>query len=296
MDQIREQALLLGPRKSLVGVISQAVPSAEHVDPPMVVILNSGIIHRVGANRTSVSLARALAGVGFPVLRFDLSGLGDSDSRPDALEPVEASLADIREVLDSLESTRQTRRFILAGLCSGADHSALYAGSDPRVAGVILLDPSIPRTFRYYVRHYAARVVRLSSWLNFVRGRHLLWYLQRKRAAQSGLEPQAVRTFDLNSTEVRGYLERAYRSAIHNDNQFMAIFTAGLENQHNYREQLLDAFPKLAFGSRLRLVYLAECDHTFTAECHRAQLIQLVVEWVRSTPFSTGSPGQAATR
>jgi hypothetical protein len=221
--------------------------------------------------------------------------LGDSESRADALPPVEAALSDIREVLDSLESKRQTRRFILVGLCSGADHSIFYAGSDPRVVGVVLLDPSIPRTFGYYLRHYSARVVRLSSWLNFVRGRHLFWYLQKKRAEQSEIEPQASRALDLNAPEVRSYLERAYRVALDNGNQFLAIFTSGLENQHNYRKQLLDAFPRLTFGPRLRLFYLADCDHTFTAECHRAQLIQMVVEWVQSTPFSTRMPSQAAT-
>lgn len=95
MNQIREQALLLGPRKSLVGII--AVSPSPLPDAPMVVILNSGIIHRVGAHRVYVPLSRALAAAGFPVLRFDLSGIGDSENRVDMLSPFEASLADIRK-------------------------------------------------------------------------------------------------------------------------------------------------------------------------------------------------------
>jgi pimeloyl-ACP methyl ester carboxylesterase len=288
MENIREQTLLLGPRKSLVGIISPAAPSKASGDAPMIVILNSGIIHRVGANRATVSLSRALAGAGFPVLRFDLSGLGDSDSRPDMKAPLESALADIREVLDSLESSRQIGRFILAGLCSGADHSILYAGSDPRVVGLVLLDPSIPRTFRYYLKHYARHLVSLRTWINFVSGRHLRRFLQNRQMAKSGLAPGKAPGPNLNAPEVRNHLEQAYRSALNNGNQCLAIFTAGIEGQHNYREQLLDAFPGLSFGSQLRLAYYADCDHTFTAERHREQLVRQVVDWVQSTRFSMG--------
>ena len=48
MERLVEQALLLGPRKSMVGVITPASARAAVPDAPFVVILNAGIIHRVG--------------------------------------------------------------------------------------------------------------------------------------------------------------------------------------------------------------------------------------------------------
>src|SRR5690606_1367498 len=111
-------------------------------DPPFVLILNAGIIHRAGPNRLHVTLARALSAAGFPVLRVDLSGLGDSPPREDGAAPLDAALADIRDILDTLQATRGVQRVVLMGLCSGADHSVIYAASDPRVVGVALLDPS----------------------------------------------------------------------------------------------------------------------------------------------------------
>ncbi len=293
MEKIREQAILLGPRKSLVGVISPAVASATDPDAPMVVILNSGIIHRVGANRASVSLARELAVAGFPAIRFDLSGLGDSENRIDALPPLKAGMADIRDALDTIQSARQIRRFILMGLCSGADYSISYAGTDSRVVGVVLLDPSIPRTFRYYLQHYAARILKPAAWRNFVRG-HALRYLERKGDAADGIQSSKAAVKTLNTPEARVYLEGVYRNALQRGNQIMAIFTAGLEGQHNYRKQLLDVFPSLTFGKQLQLHYFADSDHTFTAESHRRQLIQEVVGWVRSTQFAPGSQDQPA--
>ncbi len=278
-----EQALLLGDRKSLVGVLSQPAPAAARPAAPTIVILNSGIIHRVGANRTSVGMARALAAAGFTVLRFDLAGLGDSEPRLDAVPPLEASLADIREVLDSLETTRQARRFVLVGLCSGADHSVLYAGTDARVAGAILIDPSIPHTLRYHVRHYGRKLVRLRTWINFLRGQHLAEYLRRRRGLAGSGEPQDVPLPNLQAVETRAFLERAYRSAVEKGNRMLAIFTAGRQQQHNYRTQLLDAFPRIRFGKQLRLAYFDGCDHTFTTEANRARLNEAVVEWARAT-------------
>ena len=122
-------------------------------------------------------------GPGYPSLRFDLSGIGDSAPRADALAPVEAALADIREALDSLQAARKARRVILAGLCSGADFSILYAASDPRVVGLVLMDPSIPRTSRFHVHRFLSRISRARSWLNVIQGRHPVWGILKEKVA-----------------------------------------------------------------------------------------------------------------
>ena len=73
--------MVFGRSQHLVGVLSTpTVVSA--AAPPGIVLVNSGIIHRIGANRVYVRLARALAVCGSASLRFDLSGIGDSTSRP----------------------------------------------------------------------------------------------------------------------------------------------------------------------------------------------------------------------
>ncbi|MEO8804844.1 MAG: alpha/beta fold hydrolase [Burkholderiaceae bacterium] len=286
MDKIAEQALLLGPRKSMVGVVTQGLASAQRTNAPFIVILNAGIIHRVGPNRMHVALARTLAAAGFSVLRLDLSGLGDSEARGDGLAPLDANMADIRDVLDALQATRQVRRFVLVGLCSGADHSVLYAGSDPRVVGVVLLDPSIPRTLRYYLRHYGIRLLRLRSWLNVVLGRHPHWHALKRRAVPMQDQPDAdAQRPKLEEPEVRAFLQNAYGRALAQGVQFLAVLTGGLEQRHNQRRQLLDAFPELSFGAQLRLEYYKDSDHTFTSEANRARVIGLIEQWVQSTTF-----------
>ena len=87
---MREQAVLFGKTRSLAGVVTDPPKSTEDRKRPAIVLLNSGLVHKVGPNRLNVKLARMLATMGFPVLRFDLSGIGDSKYREDNL-PVEKS-------------------------------------------------------------------------------------------------------------------------------------------------------------------------------------------------------------
>ncbi|MEO8152049.1 MAG: alpha/beta fold hydrolase [Rhizobacter sp.] len=292
MQKLAEQALMLGPRKSMVGVITQAAAAARVADAPFVVLLNAGIIHRVGPNRLHVTLARTLAAAGLDVLRVDLSGLGDSEARTDGLPPLESAMADIRDVLDTLEATRQVRRVVLVGLCSGADHSVIYAGDDPRVVGVVLLDPSIPRTMGYYLHHYGSRLLRARSWLNVALGRHPSWLAFRRRAPAGVLQEEAeAQRPKLEQPAVRAFLQDAYARTLATGTQFLAVLTAGAEQRHNHRRQLLDAFPQISFGAQMRLEYFKDSDHTFTSEANRARVVRLIVEWVAGTAFrATISP------
>ena len=85
----RELTVLMGRHKSLVGIFTESSQSPAVTAPPTVVLLNAGIVHRVGPNRMHVLLARALAAAGISSLRFDMSGIGDSPSRPEATTPLE---------------------------------------------------------------------------------------------------------------------------------------------------------------------------------------------------------------
>jgi pimeloyl-ACP methyl ester carboxylesterase len=283
-----EQAVRLGPRQSMVGIVTPAVSEgkAPAGTRPQVVILNAGIIHRVGPNRLSVLMARALAQAGCNVMRFDLSGIGDSTPRTDGLSPLEASMLDIREALDSLASTREGEPVVLVGLCSGADHAIIYSGQDPRVAGVVLIDPSIPHTFQYHLRHYLRRAMHLRSWLNVVTGRStsLGWQkdVRRQRAEPSG-------DADINAPEARTFLEQAYQRSLERGVNMLVVLTGGYQHQHNYRMQLIDAFPRLALERKIQLEYLGSADHTFESRAERTRLISMIGGWMAQFTATAGS-------
>jgi dienelactone hydrolase len=283
-----EQALLLGPRKSLVGVITKPTAASAEDARPMIVILNSGIVHRVGANRMTVQLARALADAGYTTARFDLSGIGDSEPRTEALPPLDAALADIREALDSLETARKARRFVLVGLCSGANHAAIYAGSDDRVIGSVLLEPAIPPSLLHHVHHYGRKAVRLESWLRALRGENaLVERLKKKIAAriQAGAGEAASQLDEprqphITDPEVKTFLENAYGRLIARGLPLLVVLTG---ESWYYRESFLDAFPRLRFGSLLQLEFFENADHVFTSRGASTGVTRLIVGWVERT-------------
>lgn len=281
-----ERTQLIGPRQQLVAVVTEPLAPEQGVQRPMVVILNSGIIHRVGPNRLGVLLARALARLGCAVLRFDLSGIGDSEPRADAKAPLDAALADIREALDWAEERLGMKRFILVGLCSGADHAVIYSGSDPRVVGAVLMDPTIPPTAKFRLRRVLRRLTSVDLWRRVFTGEASAWQRVLSSAGRGAGDDARPRTgLDLASREVRDYLESAYRQALADSRELLVAFTDGMPAQHNYPEQLRDALPGVAFGSRCRVEYFHGADHTFTEESHRDRLLLLVGEWLRGAPF-----------
>jgi pimeloyl-ACP methyl ester carboxylesterase len=283
-DRIHDQAVVIGAKKTLVGIMTQPA-KYEAGDRPVFVILNSGIIHRVGHHRMYVTLARALAGAGYQVLRFDLSGVGDSENRGDGLSLLEGVLADVREVVDWLVTSRQARKVVLVGLCSGADHSLVYGISDPRICGLVLLDPSIPPTRRYYLRYFLRQVIRPRSWINFAVGRGPCWKNLRKFLGLSYDDAWERHRLNLSDPAIRVFLQNAYQRSMDLGMQCLAVFTSGLPHQHNYRRQILDAFPTVRFGNRLQLKYFARCDHVFTSEPDRKRLFDIVMGWAETTDF-----------
>ena len=271
-QRISEQAVLFGSWTSLVGIVTKAVSPAS-ANRPAIVILNTGIIHRVGHHRMFVTMSRALGAVGYTVLRFDFSGIGDSSPRHDGLSLVDACMAEIREALDWLERDGAASRMILIGLCSGADHAVLYGHTDPRIVGLVLMDPSIPPTLRYYVHYIGRRLRRLRSWFNVLSGRS-----RTLRMLMRHMLPIAQR-YPLQNRVPRQTIERHYRNSVDSGIEILAIFTEETTRQ-TYREQMIEALPNVSFGDRLTLEFFPGSDHTFALESDRSRLIQLILQWV----------------
>lgn len=277
-----EEAARFGRHGSLVGVVTEPIGSVG-ADRPDVVFLNSGIIHRVGANRIYVRLARALARRGVRCLRFDLSGIGDS-ALPDEATGVplaEVVRADIDDALAFLEE-RGATRFVLAGLCSGADHALEVMADDERVVGGVLMDPFAFHTSGYYVRYFGSRVMRPSAWRTLVTGGpsavgnavESARELVRSNATNgnsSGLGASSPPTKEEMVRRLEGLLAR--------DARLLYAFTAGIEERYNYEGQFYDAFPDLDFKDCVRLEYFPDSDHRFSPVTAQDRLEALVVDW-----------------
>lgn len=90
-------------------------------------------------NRWGVDLAHRLAAAGYPFLRFDWQGIGDSTGSVDTFALDRPAVADARAALARLESPRR----VLMGQCYGARTAMAMASDVERLAGVVLISPPV---------------------------------------------------------------------------------------------------------------------------------------------------------
>jgi exosortase A-associated hydrolase 1 len=136
-----------------------------------VVIVVGGPQYRAGSHRQFVLTARALAAAGFPVLRFDYRGMGDSDGEQRTFENVHE---DIHMAIDTLVQECGVSQVVLYGLCDAASAVLMYCLDDPRVAGLIILNPWV-RTVQgeasaHLWHYYPRRILQRSFWAKLFQG------------------------------------------------------------------------------------------------------------------------------
>lgn len=254
----------------LVGTLSRPHGQARRT---ALILLNPGLLRRTGPFRLYVQLARRLAAQGFVVLRFDQSGLGDSQlsSRVSAQRKRE----DIVAAMDMVARETGVDRFVLGGLCSGADDAFNIAPIEPRVAGVILLDGVSYPTRGHWLRHYLPRLFDPARVLRFLRRR--LGKAAAGTVAGAGNE-------DLRDFPSRAEATRRLESLDERGVHALLLYTGGAAYYHNHRRQARECFGKVMRSPRMNTDYWAECDHTFYVREHREKLFARVTEWM-STRF-----------
>ena len=144
---LRERAVTFGGERRLFGILTSPPPAAKRADLPAIIMLNAGSIHRIGAHRLYVPMARRWAALGFQVLRVDLSGIGDSPvgaGQQENLTYPRDRGQDVQASMDFLTESLKIDKFVLTGLCSGGDITFEIGFRSPKVAGAIMINP---RTF-----------------------------------------------------------------------------------------------------------------------------------------------------
>lgn len=279
---VRETPTRFGREAHLVGIASRPTVNRPL---PVVVFLNSGIVHSIGANRIYVRLARALATEGFPTFRFDLSGLGDSDSAPEGadLERTEVVAGDVRDAFE--EARRQTgaQQAVLIGLCSGADDALGNVLQDDAIVGAIAIDPDIIRTPRFFLQeisnslrapHAARRAVRRAFKAT-----------PRLNTAGTVTGPGGTASLRASKTLSHAEMRDRLRAHVRKGKKELFLFTAGLPQRYNYHDQFKDAFRGIDYDDLIEFAYFRNADHTFSTEAMRVALVEHIVAWCqRSFP------------
>ena len=292
-----ERIALFGEAKNLVGVVTQPEAGAGPAGDLAFVLLNAGVIHRIGPNRLNVKLARRLAGAGLTVMRFDLSGIGDSRASQSTLSFGEQAVADIRAAMDYLQANCGIKRFVLVGLCSGADNA--YATShDDRVYGLVLLDPYAYPTWKTSVRFQLMRL-RSPLWLaSYVRKR--VWRMVAGRRDAGGAAPPGVASGANAVSYVREKPRLAdfaagLRRVLDRGGAVTATYSGSSLRVINDARELDRVLRPFGLGGRVSCRLWPETNHTFTELGAQARLLDTIAAWAAELS-GRGGAGDSAGR
>ncbi len=277
--QMNEEAVLFGAGGSLVGILSH--PADFDPARPAILLLNVGLVHRAGPNRLYVKLARQLASLGFLVLRFDFSGVGDSLRRSDDVPQNRANPLETREAMDYLESAWGTREFLSMGICRGAWVSFAAACQDARLIGLALINPDTladdrRSAIRAHLKTSSATgaLTRPATWLRVLR------------------RPAVYRAqFAMLASHLRSKLRRGERvteadqvaarlGALAERGVDILFLFSQQDPGHDYVSAIIDRGPG-GLSERVSLEVIPEATHAFFSLASQASLSQAVERWVR---------------
>lgn len=267
-----EQAISFGQLDNLLGVLTQPDEASEL--GPVVILLNAGLLHRVGPNRLSVDIARRVAIGGVSTFRFDISGIGDSQLGDADLLYVERSRRDISDAMNMLEETIGADRFVLIGLCTGAFNAFRSAVADDRVVGCVFLDGYSYPTLRSRVRHYAPRILQGKRWARYIKRklRIGLWSEESSRREDPVIFETEALPRDRFASQLSTLVSRGTR--------MLFVYTGGGPQTFNYPRQLHEAFPHIDLDQTSTVHWYPDSDHTYSLPGHRSRLIDDIDAWM----------------
>lgn len=276
---MKERIITVGKPIPLAGLLCE--PDKLDSSKPAVIIFNSGIMHHIGTCRLSVKLARKLAEIGYSSIRFDFSGIGDSDARLGSLSFAESAPQEAAEIMNFLQKRRGISKFILFGLCSGADAAYETALIDDRAIAICQIDPYAYKTLTWYLIHYGSRMFKLGSWFRFAKRKTMTLVGSvnvSKKIEEIDEEfiemPSYIREFPPKK-EVEANLKKLL-------NRGVAMYSIFPRSSHfNHQSQYANSMGLGVWESLLKIDYMPEAEHIIPEpECQK-QVVNNISDWVK---------------
>jgi hypothetical protein len=260
-DDVVERPIDVDPRAGLFGILTHSSHAARTTG---FIIVNSGLLHRVGPFRLYVEIARRIADSGFPSIRLDQSGKGDSDSRP-GVSLAAAATADVSAAAACLARETGVTRFVVGGLCSGADDALLVGSAIVGLSGLFMFDGYAPRTARYYLERFGPKLFSARAWL--------------RRARVTVADVEGGNAVNLRNWGPRAQMIARYRALLGQQVRILAIFTSQANHSYNFVSQLSTTVGRSYARDLLTEHYYPEATHLFPVTEHRRNAVNGFANW-----------------
>jgi exosortase A-associated hydrolase 1/exosortase A-associated hydrolase 2 len=276
---------------TLTGVIHRT--NERNAKRGVVIVVAGGPQYRAGAHRQFVSHARKLAARGYPVLRFDLRGMGDSAG---TYRGFEHSVGDIKAAIDALCAREpQLQEIVLFGECESASGILFFAYRDARVKGVVLVNPWVRteggRAEVIMKHYYWHRLTSPEFWRKLASGRLNLVASVSSLATTlrdywQGRSIRAIGGAALEQADISGLPLPARTAAglrrFHGPAMILMSGRDYIAREFDATVKSSQAWRGLLEQPRVCRRDLLEADHTFSREPWQEKASDWVCEWLRS--------------
>lgn len=252
-----------------------------------VLIAVGGPQYRAGSHRQFLLLSRALATAGYPVMRFDYSGMGDSTGQ---LKNFEATHDNISAAIGAFQQKcLNVSNVVLWGLCDAASANLLYwdATHDSRIAGIVLLNPwvrSEATLARTHIKHYyGQRLLQVEFWRKVLTGK--LGVGRALGGFITSFVHARQATGSTNSDVALSFQKRMIRALMEFRGQILLILSGDDFTAKEFLEAIRnDPVGVTALeGSSLRRVDVAGADHTFSSAEWRQAVEVATIGWIETS-------------
>lgn len=280
MTQARDTAVVFRCNgEALLGILSE--PADAPAKKRAVLLIVGGPQYRVGSHRQFYRLAQSLAAAGYPVLRFDYRGMGDSTGNARSFESVGEDIACAADTL--LAACPAVTDLVAWGLCDGASAALMFAAADPRFSGLILLNPwvrsesSLART--HLNHYYFARLLQRDFWARLIGGQ-----LNPARAFGSFLR-NAQAVLGASPSSATPNFIQAMRAGMQRFSGRVLLILSENDLTANEFGDLATRDPEWARSlerTTVATMRVARADHTFSSAAWRQQVERASLEWLDS--------------
>lgn len=273
-----DKVFLFGEKQNLVGIFSEPESIQRVEGKPLILILNSGLVHRPGPLRMNKEFSLYLAEQGFSSFRFDLSGVGDSEKPVSNNQTFkDRNLSDVGEALELIKQKISPAKIIVMGLCTGADLAHRSAVAYAEITGSILLDGYGYPTKNFYIKRYLPILVNPKRLFNlFIRIMSKIIFI----AKNNNSSEQGADAYYWELPKKQDYINEM-QLQYKKGNKHLYIYTSGVRAYYNYKQQFFDTFKRFDFCSSVEVEYFAYSDHIYILLEQRKQLFDCVLNWIK---------------
>lgn len=281
----------------LVGILHRPVRPVSRLG---VLVVVGGPQYRVGSHRQFLLLARMLAESGFPVFRFDLRGMGDSEGEQITFEESAPDIAAACDVF--LAEQPDLQGLIMWGLCDAASSILMFAVNDNRVRGAVLLNPWVRSDATLasarIATYYGNRLLSPVFWKKLLSGRvnvkaalggFLDDWRKKFSMAKGSMEPNRTqKRSEVASSDFRDLMLDGLQATelpvlliLSGEDLTAAEFVGLTESDSRWQDAL--------GRDNLTIRRLEDADHTFSSAAWRGQVEQWTLAWLNGLTAHDGA-------